>query len=62
MKNLSDKDMIKLTIAPSVANITVFKISSECKFGRTLKNVPQAVPITVELLSVIVFDGELTNG
>jgi hypothetical protein len=48
--------MIKLTIAPSVASITVFRTSSECKLGKILKNVPPAVPITVVLLSVIIFD------
>ncbi|SNB05683.1 hypothetical protein FPC831_360006 [Flavobacterium psychrophilum] len=47
MKNLSSKDIKKLTIAPSVARIIVFRISSECKFGKILKNVPQAVPINV---------------
>ena len=50
MKNLRIKDIEKLTTAPSVARIIVFKTSSECKFGKTLKNVPPAVPITVELL------------
>lgn len=50
MKILSTKDIVKLTIAPSVARIIVFSTSSECKFGKTLKNVPPAVPITVELL------------
>jgi hypothetical protein len=50
IKNLSTKDIKKLTIAPSVARIIVFSTSSECRFGKTLKNVPPAVPITVELL------------
>ena len=50
MKILSIKDIKKLTIAPSVARIIVFNTSSECKFGKTLKKVPPAVPITVELL------------
>lgn len=53
MKNLSVIDIAKLTIAPIEANKTVFKISSECKFGTTLKNVPPAVPINVGLLVVI---------
>ena len=47
IKNLSTKDNTKLTIAPTVAKITVFKISAECKLGKTLKNVPPAVPIKV---------------
>ena len=50
IKILSTKDIKKLTIAPSVARIIVFSTSSECRFGKTLKNVPPAVPITVELL------------
>jgi len=50
MKILSTKDIKKLTIAPSVARIIVLSTSSECKFGKTLKKVPPAVPITVELL------------
>ncbi|MEY3501638.1 MAG: hypothetical protein RL308_3311, partial [Bacteroidota bacterium] len=50
MKILSIKDIKKLTIAPSVARIIVLSTSSECRFGKTLKNVPLAVPITVELL------------
>ncbi|MET3049855.1 hypothetical protein [Flavobacterium psychrophilum] len=44
---MSTKDIVKLTIAPTEANTTVFKTSSECKFGNTLKNVPPAVPINV---------------
>jgi len=40
-------DTIKLTIAPIEAKATVLKISSECKFGNTLKKVPPAVPIRV---------------
>jgi len=47
MKNLSIKDIVKLTNAPTEASTTVFKTSSECKFGNTLKNVPPAVPINV---------------
>ena len=64
MKNLSAKDIEKLTIAPSVARIIVFKTSSECKFGKKLKKVPPAVPITVELLCAICFFScgcQLTN-
>jgi len=57
MRNLSAKDIEKLTIAPTDANITVFKTSSECKFGKTLKKVPPAVPIAVELLCCIYFFG-----
>lgn len=53
IKNLSAIDNAKLTIAPIEANKTVFKISSECKFGTTLKNVPPAVPINVGLLDCI---------
>ena len=34
-------------------NKIVFKTSSECKFGKTLKKVPPAVPIRVWLLLVI---------
>lgn len=47
IKNLSTKDIVKLTKAPTDASTTVFKTSSECKFGNTLKNVPPAVPINV---------------
>lgn len=47
MKNLRIKDIVKLTNAPTEASTTVFKTSSECKFGNTLKNVPPAVPINV---------------
>ena len=47
MKNLSTKDIVKLTNAPTVANNTVRKTSSECKFGNTLKNVQSAVPKNV---------------
>ncbi|SDI00867.1 hypothetical protein SAMN04488062_1205 [Flavobacterium omnivorum] len=47
MKNLSTKDIVKLTNAPTDASTTVFITSSECKFGNTLKNVPPAVPINV---------------
>jgi hypothetical protein len=47
MRYLSVMDVMKLTIAPREANITVLKTSSECKFGNTLKNVPPAVPIKV---------------
>ncbi len=57
MRNLSAKDIEKLTTAPTEANITVFRTSSECKFGNTLKNVPPAVPITVELPCCIDFFG-----
>lgn len=53
MKNLSAKDIEKLTIAPTDANITVFKTSAECKFGTILKNVPPAVPISVLLFTCI---------
>ncbi len=53
MRYLSSIDIRKLTIAPRAANIIVFKTSSECKFGKTLKNVPPAVPIRVWLLLVI---------
>lgn len=62
MKILSTKDIVKLTIAPRVARIIVLRTSSECKFGKTLKNVPPAVPITVELLCCIAFLGcQLAN-
>ena len=64
IKNLSSIDIVKLTSAPIVANKTVLKTSSECKFGTTLKNVPPAVPIKVGLLdgiSIIVDGGNLTN-
>ena len=47
MKNLRIKDIVKLTNAPTEASTTVFKTSSECKLGNTLKNVPPAVPINV---------------
>ena len=62
IKILSTKDIVKLTIAPRVARIIVLSTSSECKFGKTLKNVPPAVPITVELLCSINFFGcQLAN-
>jgi hypothetical protein len=58
-KNLSTIDKAKLTMAPMEANKTVLKISSECKFGSTLKNVPPAVANNVGLLDCIcmVIDG-----
>ena len=52
-KILNTKDNVKLTIAPIVANKTVFKTSSDVKFGRILKKVPLAVVDKVELLTVI---------
>ena len=55
MKNLRIKDIEKLTTAPSVARIIVFKTSSECKFGKTLKNVPPAVPTFIDKLVCTVF-------
>jgi hypothetical protein len=64
IKNLRTKDIVKLTTAPTDANNIVFIKSSECRFGKTLKNVPPAVPITVELLCGIGFFGcacQLTN-
>ena len=61
MKNLSIIDIPKLTIAPIVANITVFRTSSECKFGTTLKNVPPAVPINVGLLDCIFMIADCRN-
>lgn len=64
IKNLSTIDIPKLTIAPIVANKTVFKTSSECKFGTILKKVPPAVPINVGLLtciSIFADSGNLTN-
>ena len=64
MKNLRIKDIEKLTTAPSVARIIVFKTSSECKFGKTLKNVPPAVPTNVVLLfcnAIIFCCGQLTK-
>ena len=61
IKNLSTIDIPKLTIAPIVANKTVFKTSSECKFGTTLKNVPPAVLINVGLLDCISFFADGSN-
>lgn len=64
IKNLSIIDIPKLTIAPIVANKTVFKTSSECKFGTILKNVPPAVPINAGLLdciSIFADSGNLAN-
>jgi hypothetical protein len=64
IKNLRVIDIIKLTIAPIEANKTVLKTSSECKFGKMLKNVPLAVPINVGLLDcifMIVNCGNLTH-
>ena len=55
IKNLNIKDIEKLTIAPMVANTIVFRTSSEFKFGKTLKNVPPAVPTKVGLLFDIFF-------
>jgi hypothetical protein len=40
-------------MAPIAANKTVFKTSSEYKYGTTLKKVPPAVPIKVGLLDCI---------
>lgn len=45
--------MVKLTIAPIVAKIIVFKISTESIFGKTLKKVPPAVQTKPELLDCI---------
>ncbi len=64
IKNLSTKDIVKLTNAPTDASTTVFRTSSECKFGTILKNVPPAVPINVGLLpciSIFADSGNLTN-
>lgn len=46
-------DNVKLTKAPTVAKIMVLSISLECTLGRTLKKVPPAVPINIELLICI---------
>ena len=58
MRYLSSIDITKLTIAPRAANIIVFKTSSECRFGKILKNVPPTVPIRVWLLLVILAWGQ----
>ena len=50
---LSSNEIVKLTIAPTVAKTTVFAISSEERLGTILKNVPPAVPINVGLFAVI---------
>ena len=50
---LSSNEIVKLTIAPTDAKITVLAISSEERLGTILKNVPPAVPANVELLAVI---------
>lgn len=42
---------VKLTTAPITAKTTVFKISSECKLGTILSNVPAAVPVLSEMLA-----------
>ena len=57
LKYLSTTEIEKLTRAPIVANATVLIMSSEFKFGKTLKKVPPAVPIIVELLCCIDFFG-----
>lgn len=52
-------------MAPIEANNTVFKISSEFKFGIILKKVPLAVAERVELLTVILLliaSGYLAHG
>ena len=64
IKILSSKDIKKLTIAPMDARIIVFRISSECKFGKTLKNVPPAVPTNVALLccnAIVYYVCQLAN-
>lgn len=53
INNLSTIEIVKLTIAPKVAKITVFTTSSEFKFGIILKKVPPAVPANAELLDCI---------
>ena len=40
-------DTVKLTNAPTAANIQVWRISPELMFTRTLSNVPPAVPAFV---------------
>ena len=50
---LSSNEIVKLTIAPTVAKTTVFAISSEERLGTVLKNVPPAGPINVGLFAVI---------
>lgn len=65
MKILSIRDIIKLTIAPTAANKTVFKTSSECKLGSMLKKVPLAVLHKVELLTdilIIILRSKLADG
>jgi hypothetical protein len=50
INNLSTSESKKLTIAPIAAKITVLKTSSELRLGNTLKKVPPAVPLKVELV------------
>ena len=55
MKNLSTKDIVKLTNAPTDANNTVRKTSSECKFGNTQKNDSQRYPSMYDYLPALLF-------
>jgi hypothetical protein len=50
INSLSTSESKKLTIAPIAAKITVLKISSELRLGKTLKKVPLAVPLKVKLV------------
>ena len=65
IKNLSKIEMVKLTMAPNVANIIVLTTSSEFKLGMILKKVPPAVPANAGLLDCIgiriICGSQLTN-
>ena len=53
--HLSSSDIVKLTMAPTVAKIIVFTTSSDKILGTILKNVPPAVPTKVGLLCTCIF-------
>lgn len=54
MRHLSNTEIEKLTIAPTVAKTTVLIKSSEFKFGIILKKVPPAVPTNVGLIWLLI--------
>jgi hypothetical protein len=45
--HFNPSDTKKLTTAPTVARITVFKISGELIFAATVNAVPETVPVSV---------------
>ena len=44
VKHFSNKETIKLTSAPMVANTMVFQISADCILAAKLRSVPPMVP------------------